>query len=201
MNRATTELKSNAEDLTHPTDYTSEMLQLYSQDLIPRKDPQLLDVGPVCEENIRFFAGRVKRHYVCDMFIRLNRIRQNQLPSETLWNHLDYPYQSFHGIHLWDLIDRLDDKAARRLIERCHFMLKPKSMILAVTFEEHLPPSFIYSFVIREKFRIAFRPQRHLELPRYFRSNRELTALMGRFRLVRSFLYRNGVREFLFQRG
>jgi len=200
LNTAPTTLERKAQDLSHPVDYTSEMLQLYGEDLNARLDPQLLDVGPVCEENIIFFSGRVKRHYVCDMFIRLNRNRQNQLPLETLWNHLDYPYQSFHGIHLWDLIDRLEDNAARRLIERCHFMLKPKSMILAVTFEEHFPPPFIYSFVIREKFRIAFRPQVHLELPRYFRSNRELTSLMGRFRLVRSFLYRNGVREFLFQR-
>lgn len=201
MHRATTSLKDKAEVLSPPADYTSEMLQLYSQDLNPRKDPQLLDVGPVCEDNIMFFAKRVRRHYVCDMFNRLNRNRQNRLPSETLWDQLDYPYRSFHGIHLWDLIDCLDDKEARKLIERCHFMLKPKSMMLAITFEEHSPPPFIYSFVIRENFRITFRPQHHLELPWYYRSNRELTSLMARFRLVKSFLYRNGVREFLFQRG
>jgi len=201
LSTATTTNENQAENLSHPADYTSEMLQLYSENFNLREDPQLLDVGPVCEDNIRFFAKQLRRHYVCDMFNRLHRNRQNQLPSETLWNHLDYPYGSFHGIHLWDFIDRLDDKAARRMIERCHFMLKPQSMILAITFDEHSPPSFIYSFVIRENFRITFRPQHHLELPRYYRSNRELTSLMGRFRLVKSFLYRNGVREFLFQRG
>lgn len=177
------------------------MLRLYREFINQRNDPQLLDMGPVCEENIMLFARQVRRHFVCDMFIRLNRARQKRMLFKTLWNHLDYPYQSFNGIHLWDLIDHLDDKEASKLIERCHFMLRSKSLIMTITFEEHSPPSSICSFVIRENHRISFRPQRHLDLPRYYRSNRELTALLARFRLVRSFLYRNGVREFLFQRG
>jgi hypothetical protein len=182
-------------------DYSSEMLKLYSEFINRRNDPQLLDMGPVCEENIMHFGRQVRRHFVCDMFIRLSRARKKQISSKILWNQLDYPYQSFNGIHLWDLLDHLDDKEANKLIERCHFMLRSKGLIMAVTFEEHSSPSSICSFVIYENHRISFRPKPHLDFPRYYRSNRELTALLARFRLVRSFLYRNGVREFLFQRG
>ena len=201
MDTAPSTVEDNAGDLSFPAEYTSEMLRLYREFTNQRTDPQLLDMGPVCEENIMHFAGQVRRHFVCDMFIRLNRARQKHMSFKTLWNHLDYPYQSFNGIHLWDLIDHLDDKEAHKLIERCHFMLRSQGLIMAITFEEHSPPSSICSFVIHENHHISFRPQHHLDFPRYYRNNRELTALLARFRSVRSFLYRNGVREFLFQRG
>ena len=160
----------------------------------------MLDMGPVCEENIIFFTQQVKKYHVCDMFIRLDRNRRKRLQLANLWNHLDYPQQSFDGIHLWDLVDHLNDKEVSKLIELCHFMLKPMGMILTLTFEAHSTPSFINSFVIGEDCRITFRPQPHLDLPWHYRSNRELILVLATFRLVKSFLYRNGIREFLFQR-
>jgi hypothetical protein len=201
LETASSTAEPNAEDRPYPVEYTSEMLRLYSEIINQRNDPQILDIGPVCEENINHFARRIRRHFVCDMFMRLNRTRRKQMSFDALWNTLDYPYQYFNGIHLWDLIDHLDDKETYKLIERCHFMLKSRGLIMAVTFEQRSSPSSICAFVIRENQRVSFRPQPHLDFPRRFRSNRELTALLARFRLVRSFLYRNGVREFLFQRG
>ena len=199
MNTSGTALDRDSEEFTYPADYTSEMLQLYLGKIEQQAQPGIVDFGPVCEENIMFFANRVKRHHVCDLFIRLDRHRRKRTAVKALWQHLDYPDQSFNGIHLWDFVDRLDDSQAGRLLERCRLMLKPGGMMMLTGFEETVQSSVIYSFVSLDNYRLSFRPQRHLDLPLFYRSNRELTALLSGFRLVKSFLYRNGVREFFFQ--
>ena len=66
------------------------MVQLFVETLEQRQDVQILDVGPVCGENIMFFAHRVTRLYVCDMFLRLDRNRRKGLPSNKVWGHLNY---------------------------------------------------------------------------------------------------------------
>ena len=75
------------------------------------KDGQVLDVGPVCEENIMFFASRLRKLYVCDMFLRL--IREKSVPrhSRNVWRHLDYPERFFDGIHL--TVSRRHDTAVK----------------------------------------------------------------------------------------
>ena len=201
MNTTGTSLDRDTDIFAYPADYTSEMLQLYVGKLEQQVQPKIVDLGPVCEENIMFFANRVKRHHVCDLFIRLNRHRRKRLAFRQLWDHLDYPDHCFNGIHLWDFLDRLDDSQAGRLLDLCHRMLKPEGMIMLTGFEESAQSSVICSFVTLDNYRLTFRPQHHLELPLFYRSNRELTALLSRFRLVKSFLYRNGVREFFFQRS
>jgi hypothetical protein len=201
LNTTATALDRDADGFACPADYTSEMLQLYVGKLGQLVHPGIVDLGPVCEENIMFFANRVKRHHVCDLFIQLDRHRRKRLPLGKLWNHLDYPDHSFGGIHLWDLVDHLDDGEAGRLLDLCHLMLKPGGMMMLTGFEESAQSALVFSFVILDNHRLTFRPQHHLDLPLFYRSNREITALLSRFRLVKSFLYRNGVREFFFQRS
>ena len=201
MNTSGTSLDREADGVAYPADYTSEMLQLYIAKLGQQVQPGIVDLGPVCEENIMFFANRVKRHHVCDLFIRLDRHRRKRLPVSKLWDHLDYPEHCFSGIHLWDFVDHLDDGQVCKLLDLCHLMLKPEGMILLTGFEESAQSSVVFSFVALDNYRLTFRPQHHLDLPLFYRSNREMTALLSRFRLVKSFLYRNGVREFFFQRS
>jgi len=192
------ETDSNAEPA--PGGYDSMMLQLYTESLAGLdQDLQVLDMGPVCEENILYFSQRVKRFYVCDMFLRMDRNRRKGKSTNSIWDHLDYPARSFQGIHLWDLIEHLEDCDVNKLVELCHVMLKPKGMLMVISFEELLAPSLINSFVVQDKYRISLRPQTHLDLPWHYRSNRELTLLLAKFSGVKSFLYRNRIREFLFQ--
>ena len=181
-------------------DYTSIMLQMYFEILEQSSMAQVLDVGPVCEENITFFAQRVKRYHVCDMFLRLNRNKREGLPPKKVWKHLDYAPHSFDGINLWDFIDHLNDDEIGRLVNLCHTLLKPKGMMIVTSFEEQSAPSQINSFVMQDSYRLTFRLQNHLDLPCYYRSNRILTNILSEFASVKSFIYRNGVREFLCKR-
>jgi hypothetical protein len=176
------------------------MLQMYCETLDQTSMTQVLDVGPVCEENITFFAQRVKRFHVCDMFLRLNRIRREDLPFKKVWKHLDYAPHSFEGINLWDFIDHIGDDEIGKLVNFCHTLLKTRGMMIVTSFEEQSAPSQIHSFVIQDSYRLTFRAQNHLNLPYYYRSNRILTDMLSEFASLKSFIYRNGVREFLCKR-
>ena len=181
-------------------DYTSMMLKMYCEALDQSSVAQVLDVGPVCEENITFFAQRVKRFHVCDLFLRLNRNRREDQPLKEVWKHLDYAPHSFNGINMWDFMDHINDDEIGKLVNLCHTLLKTRGMMIVTSFEEQSAPSQINSFVMQNSYRITFRPQNHLNLPYYYRSNRILTDMLSEFASLKSFIYRNGVREFLCRR-
>jgi hypothetical protein len=184
--------------------YTSMMLRVYLDLLDQRQAERILDVGPVCQENILFFARRFGRIYICDMFLRLTREwdLESKRPREPAWGHLDYSPDSFDGIHLWDLPDHLDDECLQRLTGLCHVMLKAGGLVALSAFDSQCAPSEISSFVVEDSdLHVRWRPQPHLKLPWRFRQIRELTALMQPLTIANSFRYRNGIREFIFQKS
>ena len=180
--------------------YTSMMLEMYVETVKPRRDVQVLDIGPVCGETIQFFARCFKRIHVCDMFVRLDRDRRKKPPVDNVWRHLDYPPNSFDGIHLWDMVDHLEDAQVSRLAELCFKMLRPKGLLMVIAFDRKLAPSRIHSFMARDNFELKLQPQAHLDLPWHFRHNRGLLDILSPFSESKSFFYRNGLREFLFQK-
>ena len=183
-----------------PANYTSNIIRLFAEGLEQGQGGQVLDVGPVCGDNIRFFAQRVRRLYICDMFFRLDRTRRKGLPFSKLWEHLDYAPRSFDGILLWDLTDHLEDSEVGRLVELCHNMVKPGGMVVVFALGEQATATVVNSFVIGDSLRLHLRPQPHIDLPLHIRQNRELLALLAPFTPVKSFMYRNGLRQFLLQR-
>ena len=177
--------------------FTSRMLKIYLENLGRSPTAQVLDVGPVCEENITCFTKQVKRFNVCDLFIRLSRNRPKGLSTEKLRRYLDYDPGSFDGINLWDLIDHLKNEQISRLVNQCQILLKPGGTMIVTSFEKQWAPQQTYSFVIEDDCRIAFRLQDHIDLPRYYHNNRIMTDVLSEFRTIKSFIYRNGVRELL----
>ena len=180
-------------------EYTSRIIQLLAGTFEKRRDFLLLDVGPVCNENIEFFARRVKRLYVCDIFTRLDRAHRKGLKPDCVWRDLDYAPCSFDAINLWDLVEHLDDKDAGRLVEICCDMLKPKGLLSVTAFEIQDAPREISSFVTGKDFRLSLRPQPRLELPWYYRHNRALISLLMPLSVVKIFGSPIGIREFLFR--
>ncbi len=180
--------------------YTSKGLGLFFDELERQFESNLLDVGPICGENINFLAQRVGKLYVCDLFLRLHRALRNGEPPTTVFKHLDYSPASFDGILLWELIGHYDNDEAGRLVEACHTMLKPGGIVMVFALEATIISPPVNYFVISAGFRVHPCRQYHLDLPSYGRHNRELLELMTPFMLVKSFIYHNGLREFLFRR-
>ncbi len=200
MFSSTTRNGNNSDPESFPVGYTSTILKEFVETLEGLKDAQTLDMGPVCQENLSFFAQRMGRHYVCDMFLRLNGAKRIEPHPGNGWKHLDYPDRNFDGIQLWDLCDRLDDDDVRRLAKLCLTMLRATGLLMLIAFENKPTSSIINTFVIGPDCRLDIRPQPHLELPWKFRHNRALTSLLSDFTIVRSFRYHSGIREFLFKK-
>jgi hypothetical protein len=177
--------------------HTSNVLREFTERLERSQNAQLLDLGPVCGENINFFAKRVKRLFVCDMFLRLDLAGRRGLPTTNVRQHLDYPPLSFDGIMLWGLIDYLDDSEVRKLLDLCNSMLKPSGTLLAVVQGEFTTTSTINSYVIADSFEVYLRPQPHLSLSLRTRHNRALLAIAAPFTPIKSFVSRDGIREIL----
>lgn len=200
MATSITQNPRDTDTVLHPDSYISEILERFLNPLERLKDGQILDLGPVCEENIMFFASRLKRHYVCDMFLRLIREQKIGRHSRNVWRHLDYPDRFFDGIHLWDLCDHLDDKKVSQLVEHCLLMLQPGGLLMLVAFEKPPSAARINSFIIQRDYRMGFRLQSHLNLPWHCRHNRALLSLLTGFSIVKSLRYRNGIREILLKK-
>lgn len=183
-----------------PESYTSEILKKFVDTLVPIKNVQILDIGPVCEENIMFFASRMRRHYVCDMFLRLDRQRRKGGRTGDVWRHLDYSPLSFDGIHLWDLCDHLDDGEVGKLVEVCRQLLQPEGLLMLTAYEAPPPRPLMNTFVVHDDYQIDFRPQSHLKLAWNCRHNRALMSLLTGLNIVKSLRYRNGIREILLKK-
>ena len=148
-----------------------------------------------------FFARRAKRLYVCNMFLHLAETLQKKDPVSQIWKHMDYPSESFDGILLWDLADRLDDQEVGTLANLCHKILKPGGMAAVWVPAEHAALSTVNAFVIGQDFTIFLRPQTKLHLPQRSRQNREVLAMMAPLTPIKSYLCRPGIMEFLFRRN
>lgn len=183
-----------------PVGYTSTILKLFVETLAGWRNAQILDAGPVCQENIMFFARRMRRHHVCDMFLRLQREQLKKPGDRDVFRHLDYAPRSFDGIQLWDLIDHLDDDQVRQLVKRCFAMLRSTGLMMLMALEEKPAAERIHSLVVGQGYRLGLRLQPHLALPWHCRHNRALVSLLADFNIVKLFRYRNGLRELLLQK-
>jgi hypothetical protein len=181
-------------------DYSSHSLGFIIQELGDRPETQALDMGPVCSENIAFFARRINKLFVCDFFLRMDRYLRGAPGTPEPWQDLDYGPNSFDCIFLWDLLDRLDDHDARRLMDLCFILSRVGGLVLVCAFNDQRGERGVDTFVISDGFQITFRPQPHLDLPPRTRQNRDMMDLLVPYSLVKSFIYRNGVLEFLLRR-
>lgn len=179
--------------------YTSRILPIFVEYLEHHPGARLLDVGPVCGGNILFFASRVGKLYVCDLFHRLCQESRKGRSASHIWPELDYPVGAFEAVQLWNLGDHLADRDFTRLVELCILMLRPGGVLMLIAVGEEFGRFPPHAFVVGDGFRLEVRLQPDLELPLHHRHNRDLIAIMNPFKLVKSFIYRSGLREFLFE--
>lgn len=176
----------------------SQVTSLVLESLAQRQDTRLLDVGPVCGENLECLAHGVKRLYVCDLFLRMMRDRQAGLPEPFLWRHLNYPQASFDAVLLWGLVERLPDEEVRRLAGLMRHLVKPGGLVGLTLQGERGAGKAVKSWVIGPDLTLTPRTQPHLKLPLLVRPNRLIRDLLLPLSLSSSFVYRNGLREYLF---
>lgn len=196
--------------------FGSRVLQYFIDNLHWHQDSQVLDIGPVCGNNITFFAERIRRLYICDLFVRLQAHLQTHSSSDDspitlpitspisrldgLWKEIDYGREVFDGIILWRLGDHLADGALAELVRLCHLMLKPEGLLIVYACDKS-PTVDIFGFRMLDTSLMQPYAIPSLNLPVHYRTSREIIALLSDFSLLRSYIYRNGVREFAFRKS
>ena len=154
MTNSTAQQRTYSDTEPFPVCYNSTILERFVDTIEGWRDVRTLDAGPVCRENITFFARRMSRHYACDMFLRLQRALEQKPIADDVFRHLDYPPRSFDGIQLWDLIDHLDDGQVKQLIERCFDILRSTGLLMLIAFEKKPVPTTINAFVTGRLYRV-----------------------------------------------
>ena len=180
----------------------SMVLQQLAGRLQQQRADKILDVGPAYQENINFFANRAKQLYVCDLFTRLHQIKNTEKPSNTqIWKELEFPSNHFDCINLWGLLDHLTDEEALKIVQRCKKLVKPYGLVLVIAIENALHPRNSTLFASSPEYRLTLRSLPHIQLPFFYRPNRELISLLEPFKPIKIFRHHNGIREMLFQRS
>ena len=182
-------------------EYASKALRILMEDFNHLSEAFVLDMGPVCGENITLIANRVNKLFVCDMYFHFANSGCKEAFGAAPHTHMNYPENSFDVIFFWDLIERLGNLEAKRLAECCFLTAKPGAMIIATSMGKETVGDTVHSFVMGNDYDIKLRRQPHLSLLTHPRPIRDIITLMDPFELVKSFVYRNGIRELLFKRN
>ncbi len=157
-------------------------------------------MGPVIGANINYFARQVKKLFICDMFTRLKQTHKKSPLEKNIWHDLDYPDGQFDGILLWNILDHIENRLVAELAGICSNMLKPKGLLMVIAQDVKNRSSRQTFFTINENFQLREHLFSDTGLPTYRRENREIFTLMEPLSSAKSYIYRNGSREHLFQR-
>ena len=86
------------------------------------------------------------------------------------------------------------------MVELCLNLLRSEGLVVIFSLSEQATPGAVDSFVMGENFQFHQRRRPHLSLPNRRRENRDMLALLAPLDPVKSYIHRNGIREFLFQK-
>ncbi|MEW5909806.1 MAG: methyltransferase domain-containing protein [Thermodesulfobacteriota bacterium] len=178
----------------------SRVLRLISDRLTQRENPLILDLGPTFGDNIRFFADKAKKLFTFDLFTCLDEANRNRLPAKTAFRFLAYPSRYFDGVLLWNLIDHLNTTDARELARIIREITRPEGVVMILAQDLFKPREYPIAFSIRDESRFHSQSLTELQLQAYYRPTREILDLMDSFVLIKSFISRQGIREYLFLR-
>jgi len=177
--------------------------------LARRERPDILDVGPLCDQNIQHFLSQG-----CRVFIEaaedLRRFPQRFPPRDEEQTAaegeppppprivLSYPDRHFDAVLLWDVMDYLPEEIAGPVGQEVRRISRDGA--LAYLFSDSrkgAPPEPLLRFRIQEGRSVAAEPMAGPLLARCHREIRDLLRLFPSFEVVRSTLLRSQLREVL----
>jgi hypothetical protein len=169
----------------------------------------ILDMGGACQDNINFITDLGHRitprsilQSVDETFGGVSETDQSnphQIES-FLKENLEYPPDTFDGVLLWDTLQFMAPALLNAVLERLHFIVRPKSYLLVYfSGEERVRSSPVYSFRIQDKTTLSL-VQRGTRPTAQSFNNRGLEKLFAKFESVKFFLTRESLREVIVRR-
>jgi hypothetical protein len=174
--------------------YGANSLDLFVDRLQKFQNPLILDLGPVCEQNLDYLAGTNRFSVRVE---DLSREAGGDLARAV--ELLSLEKSAFHGVLLWSLLDHLKREAIRGLVRRMWSALRPGGLVAAFFGQRQMPEAAVQQFLIRGRGMISIR-ETGIMAPCWNWPNREILDLFEPFETVNSFILKSGLREFLFRR-
>jgi hypothetical protein len=164
----------------------------------------ILDLGVATQQNVTFITNLGHRIYAADFLQILNdtfglddTVDQSN-PGQIeyfLKQALDFPEGHFDAVLIWDVLEYLAPALLTAVVERLHYIVRPKSYMLAFFHaDDKLDAVPFYTFRIRELNTLHV-SQQGLRKPTQLFNNRGLEKLFGKFESVKFFLTRERLRE------
>jgi hypothetical protein len=171
----------------------------------------LLDLSGASQANIGFITNLGHRLYSEDLLQSLDftfgkepEFYENQNVQHRidafLEQTLNFPEAHFDGALVWDGLEFLASPLLKAFVERLHFIVRPKSYLLAVFHaQERVETIPAYSYRIAGSGTLTL-PLRGLRRPAQFFNNRAVEKLFQPFESVKFFLTRDNLREVIVKR-
>ncbi len=194
----------NVKKLPKPEIQRSLALKKLTGRLRAEQRYNLLDLGSSVRQNVEFCSSFCRKLYIEDFYCTLSSFDflspEDGVPLDTVYQYL-LPFKagtSFDIILAWDLFNYLGELAFRELMAHLARFCRKDTLLLAfISTRKSIPERPIkYSIIdaetiISQKFSDIIRP-----CPQY--REPQLTKLMPEYKVLNSFLLRNGFKEYLF---
>ena len=187
----------------------SRGLEQFFGDIRDQSGLSILDMGGACQDNINFITSlghRITPRSILQSLdetfggvAEADQSNAHQIES-FLKNNLDYLPDTFDGVLLWDTLQFMTPPLLNAVLERLHFITRPKSCLLVYfSSEERAKESPVYSFRIENKTTLKLIQRGARPTAQVF-NNRGLEKLFARFESVKFFLTRESLREVIVRR-
>lgn len=193
-----------------PQSRPSNGLNEFFQSLQDRGGLSVLDFGGASQENISFITMMGHRLSSED-FVRsveatfgadntLERQSDPRLLDEFIRENLEFPPDHFDGALLWDGLQLLSPHLLQLAVDRLHDTMRPGSCMLAfLNSDERAKQVPAYNYRIADLSRLTLIPRGYRPAQQVF-NNRTIEKLFHRFKSVKFFLARDGLREIIVRR-
>lgn len=193
-----------------PQSRPSNGLGEFFSSLQDRSGLSILDLAGASQENISFITMMGHR-LASEDFVRSvettfgteNSLEQQSDPllmDEFVRENLEFPPDYFDGALLWDGLQLLSPHLLQLTVDRLHDTMRPDSCMLAFLYADekarHVP---MYHYRIADQSRLTLVPRGYRPSHQIF-NNRTIEKLFHRFKSVKFFLARDGLREIIVRR-
>ena len=162
------------------------------------KKYNILDLGDARGPNVEFFRRYPCRIYVEALYESLREF-DTDIEDLSISKLLSHPHDiKFDLVLCWDLFDYLESDVIEKLMTHMSGFCKPGTLMFMLTSTRADIPARPAKFTIADEQFVLYEPQTVEVINNPARTALGFEKLMTGFRLLHSFMLRNGMQEYVF---
>jgi hypothetical protein len=184
--------------------FATKALRKFLGTLTSRANPVLLDLGPVIGSNVSFFGEQLGcKIFVEDLYADVERHDQRGTPGDLaafLATRFPQADGSIDGILCWDLLDFVDQAAARALAVQLSRLLSVDGALLGFFSTASQREATFTKYVVVDDLSLRHKSYGPVRTRARVLQNRDIIRLFDGLRVSDSFLLQTNIREILFRK-